>query len=140
MKKCSYCGKEYPDEATICAIDHEFLVDVIPSSTGSQPSSRDQKSGSATCQNCGMIGDYRSVIVPRGSFSFPILIVGGIFAVIFRNAGRGRMVRCNNCETSFAVHTPFSKLAKILFWIFVGPAIVFAVLLLLKLVLMSFSK
>jgi len=23
MKKCTYCGKEYPDEAEICAVDHE---------------------------------------------------------------------------------------------------------------------
>ena len=26
MKKCSYCGKEYPDTATACAIDGEALV------------------------------------------------------------------------------------------------------------------
>jgi hypothetical protein len=25
MKKCTYCGKEYPDEAEVCAIDHEPL-------------------------------------------------------------------------------------------------------------------
>ena len=137
MKKCNYCGKEYPDAATICVIDHEFLVDVIPSSTGSQPSSHDQKSGSATCPNCGMIGGYRPIMVARGSFSFPIFFMGGIFAIIFRNAGRGRMVRCNNCETSFAVQTPFSKLAKILFWICVGPMIVFAVLLLFGVVVVN---
>jgi hypothetical protein len=26
MKKCSYCGKEYPDDATICAVDQHPLV------------------------------------------------------------------------------------------------------------------
>ncbi len=26
MKKCSYCGKEYPDEATVCVIDSQPLV------------------------------------------------------------------------------------------------------------------
>jgi hypothetical protein len=26
MKKCSYCGKEYPDEATICEMDGEALA------------------------------------------------------------------------------------------------------------------
>jgi hypothetical protein len=26
MKKCSYCGKEYPDDATMCALDGEPLV------------------------------------------------------------------------------------------------------------------
>lgn len=25
MKKCSYCGREYPDDATTCAIDGETL-------------------------------------------------------------------------------------------------------------------
>ena len=25
MKKCSYCGKEYPDEASVCVIDREPL-------------------------------------------------------------------------------------------------------------------
>jgi len=30
MKKCSYCGKEYPDEATHCAIDGELLSDNSP--------------------------------------------------------------------------------------------------------------
>lgn len=26
MKKCTYCGKEYPDDATECAIDHHPLT------------------------------------------------------------------------------------------------------------------
>jgi membrane protease YdiL (CAAX protease family) len=30
MKKCPYCGKEYPDEATNCAIDNELLLDKSP--------------------------------------------------------------------------------------------------------------
>ena len=30
MKKCSFCGKEYPDEATNCAIDGELLSDNSP--------------------------------------------------------------------------------------------------------------
>lgn len=27
MKKCPYCGKEYPDDATVCIIDTETLID-----------------------------------------------------------------------------------------------------------------
>ena len=30
MKKCSYCGKEYPEEALVCAIDHEPLQSDSP--------------------------------------------------------------------------------------------------------------
>lgn len=30
MKKCPYCGKEYPDDATVCIIDTEVLVEHPP--------------------------------------------------------------------------------------------------------------
>jgi hypothetical protein len=30
MKKCSYCGKEYPDDATICTVDQQPLQEVHP--------------------------------------------------------------------------------------------------------------
>jgi hypothetical protein len=33
MKKCPYCGKEYPDEATMCSIDGESLPDNTLKST-----------------------------------------------------------------------------------------------------------
>jgi hypothetical protein len=31
MKKCSYCGAEYPDDAVMCAIDHTPLGSLSPS-------------------------------------------------------------------------------------------------------------
>jgi hypothetical protein len=30
MKRCSYCGKEYPDEASVCAVDGQPLQPVAP--------------------------------------------------------------------------------------------------------------
>jgi hypothetical protein len=30
MKSCTYCGKEYPDEASVCAIDGQPLRSVVP--------------------------------------------------------------------------------------------------------------
>jgi hypothetical protein len=33
MKKCTYCGKEYPDEAEICVTDHEPLQTDPPTSS-----------------------------------------------------------------------------------------------------------
>ena len=37
MKTCSYCGKEHPDDATVCSIDGYPLEEVVP--TTSPPSS-----------------------------------------------------------------------------------------------------
>ena len=30
MKTCSYCGREYPDDATVCAVDQTPLVADVP--------------------------------------------------------------------------------------------------------------
>ncbi len=30
MKRCTYCGKEYPDDLSECAIDGQFLQHVVP--------------------------------------------------------------------------------------------------------------
>jgi hypothetical protein len=37
MKKCTYCGTEYPDEALVCAIDGQPLREVIPAAPESLP-------------------------------------------------------------------------------------------------------
>ena len=29
MKTCTYCGKQYPDDTVICAIDQQLLVDAV---------------------------------------------------------------------------------------------------------------
>ena len=36
MKRCTYCGKEYDDTATVCVIDREPLVQVVLKSPGNQ--------------------------------------------------------------------------------------------------------
>jgi hypothetical protein len=41
MKKCTYCGKVYPDEASLCAIDHQPLLEIV--SKSSDPSSINAK-------------------------------------------------------------------------------------------------
>jgi hypothetical protein len=37
MKQCTYCGKEYSDEASVCAIDGQPLKDVLPAPPASPP-------------------------------------------------------------------------------------------------------
>jgi len=37
MKKCTYCGKEYPDDATVCSVDEQPLAFVPPRPTKTPP-------------------------------------------------------------------------------------------------------
>jgi hypothetical protein len=37
MKTCSYCGKQYPDDATACAIDGQPLQAVVPATIAPTP-------------------------------------------------------------------------------------------------------
>lgn len=43
MKRCSYCGREYPDDTTVCVIDQEPLADTAQSESG--PAQRRKVSG-----------------------------------------------------------------------------------------------
>lgn len=48
MKKCTYCGKKYPDEATVCPVDQQPLVsDDQPLTQVVAPSSKQPIAGSA---------------------------------------------------------------------------------------------
>ena len=39
MKKCAYCGQEYPDDATVCAVDQQPLAPIgQPATALAQPS------------------------------------------------------------------------------------------------------
>ena len=38
MKQCTYCGKEYSDEASVCASDRHPLRDVVPALSPASPS------------------------------------------------------------------------------------------------------
>src|SRR5690349_18331801 len=37
MKKCTYCGTEYPDIVEKCSIDHEPLIDTQPPPPKAEP-------------------------------------------------------------------------------------------------------
>jgi hypothetical protein len=39
MKQCTYCGKEFPDEALICSIDGRPLPDVLSAPSAAEPAS-----------------------------------------------------------------------------------------------------
>jgi len=117
MKTCSYCGKQYPDDTEVCALDQQPLKGLTETSAGATPPK-------VTCTQCGAADDFTQVIDARGSFSLPVFLFGGLIAVFFRNAGKARRVRCNKCDARFYVSSPFSKIFRVIFWLLVTPAII----------------
>src|ERR1051325_1896961 len=101
MKSCPYCGAQYPDDAVFCRADGHSLG----ASTPNQPPSTDASMADIRCPSCGAADDYAPTLELRGSFSWLVFMAGGLLAVIFRNAGRGKKVRCNKCDTLFEIHT-----------------------------------
>ncbi len=120
MKSCPYCGAQYADDAVACAADGHPL--------DSSTESRQRSSGAAAprvrCPACGAPDDYAQTVELRGSFSWLVFLAGGLLAVLFRNAGRRRRVRCNKCEALFDVRTPLSMLSLVFFWLLVCPTII----------------
>jgi hypothetical protein len=116
MKTCSYCGKQYPEDAEICAVDQQPLGRLAEAPTI-------VASGKVTCPQCGAVDDFSQAIEFRNSFSLPVFLLGGLMAVIFRNAGRPRRLKCNKCETRFYVSSPLSKASRVIFWLLIIPSI-----------------
>src|SRR5690242_9900677 len=103
MRTCSYCGKQYPDDAEVCVIDQQPLAELA----GSQPVVEIAESppsvapARVSCPQCGAADDFTPVFDPHSSFSLLPFLAGGLLAVIFRNAGRPKRVRCNKCKARF---------------------------------------
>ena len=133
MKKCSYCGKEYPDELSFCPLDQDPLHQ--PPGTPAE-STRPQEA----CPLCGSQAGFTPVVEFRKPFSFPLLFTGGLIAILFRNAGRERFVRCHTCDKKYGIRTPFSKFARVLFWLCMAPAVIYALFFLIKSVQMLISN
>lgn len=129
MKSCSYCGAQYPDAVTTCPVDGQSL--------GEADAAKPDHGGTSTpkvrCPACGAADNYAATVELRGSFSILAFLAGGILAVIFRNAGRPKKVRCNKCDVIFDIHPPLSKMSRVIFWLLIGPTILALVLLLLGL-------
>src|SRR5689334_9648199 len=111
MKACPYCGAQYRDDVETCSVDGHKL--------GNPPLSQqepiDSPASRARCPACGA-DDYSRAVDLRSSFSWPLFFAGGVFAVVFRNAGRKRKVRCNKCDTLFEVRAPLTRMWRTFFW------------------------
>jgi len=132
MKTCSYCGKQYPDDAEVCVLDQQPLKGLAESPAGVTPPK-------VTCPQCGAADDFTRLVELRSSFSLPAFLFGGLIAVLFRNAGKARRVRCNKCESRFYVSSPLSKISRVIFWLLVTPTIICLGIVLIIIIYTLFS-
>src|SRR6185369_7388436 len=84
------------------------------------------------CPNCGETENIKSAIPMRGSFNLPLFLLGGIWAVVLRNASHKKRVQCSKCESFFNVHTPTSRLSSICFWFLMGIPLTIVIVIVLK--------
>jgi hypothetical protein len=117
MKVCSYCGKQYGDSVDLCPVDQHPLNVLKDLGAG-------EVSKKVVCPECGAADDYTQLVARRSSFSVVTFLLGGILAVIFRNAGSPRRVKCNKCEARFDFTGPLSKFSRVIYWLLVAPAII----------------
>jgi hypothetical protein len=130
MKTCSYCGRQYSDEVEFCAVDQQPL---------SGQSSAKRRVTSGTCPQCAAEDDFTPVVDVHSSFNLFAFLFGGLFAVLFQNAGRPRRVRCNRCEARFYISRAFSRFSRVIFWLLVTPGIIILGIALIKIKLIFSS-
>jgi hypothetical protein len=139
MNQCPYCGKEYPNDAVVCPHDQSPLVAGV--SGPDSPTSPGQPAKPTTvCPACGALDDYKPAVELSGSFSLLVFLVGGLFAVLFHNAGRHRRVQCNKCGALFNLRTPVSRVSRVIFWLLVAPMLIGIVLFLIFLLHTFFAR
>jgi hypothetical protein len=82
------------------------------------------------CPRCGATNGFTPAVELRGSFSWFAFFAGGLLAVLFRNAGRCRKVKCDNCGALFEIRAPLSRVSLVFFWLLICPTIVALIILL----------
>ncbi len=83
MKKCSYCGKEYPDNAVVCVLDQSPLVFSKPKPL-TAPSNPTKKHRPITIQSALSIGGF-AVLAGLAGFGLTWLVVGFWAIHIYKN-------------------------------------------------------
>jgi len=62
MKECIYCGKRYPDEASVCAIDAQPLRTVIPILAASPPAPVSEKQQIVDDEHLNLLSIFHFVV------------------------------------------------------------------------------
>ena len=134
MKKCSYCGIETEQPLEFCLGCGTKLDegDVTKLKVGDPPAAPRTQRPAFACPNCGETENIKSAMPLRSSFSLPLFLLGGIWAVVLRNASHQKRVQCSKCESFFNVHTPTSRLSSICFWFLMGIPLTIVIVILLK--------
>jgi len=138
VKKCPYCGQEYPDDADVCAIDQTPLIASVSRSDNLAGPGLPAKP-TVACPACGGLDGYKPALELRSFFSLTAFLAGGLLAVIFLNAGRRKRVRCNKCGALFSIRTPLSRVSLAVFWLLVAPTIIVLSVLLFRLLHLFFA-
>jgi uncharacterized Zn-finger protein len=139
MKTCPYCGKEFPDHATVCPIDQTPLIAKPPPAYAAAAIPAGVEAVNP-CPACGALTGHKPILKLGSSFSWTALFGGGILAVMLLNAGRAKKVQCNACGSVFKIRPPLSVISLMLFWLLVAPMITFLVVFLVRGLWMMFLE
>jgi hypothetical protein len=121
MKKCSYCGKEYPDEATACSIDGQPLETIgAPAAPKAQPVTSAAKPPPAGRPvDPALMTRLRSIHLYLGCIFAPMLLLFAISG-IWQTLGVGnsqilRVISSIHTQRGWKTPTPYlsSKLMRV---------------------------
>ncbi len=99
MKKCTYCGKEYPNDATVCELDQQPLISTdprlqSPASGSAQPTASDPVDVTKASRVLGVVALAmlpQPFLLPVGLSPSVVAMVAALGAVITGHVASGRV-------------------------------------------------
>jgi hypothetical protein len=86
MKKCIYCGKDYSDESSVCAIDGQPLRDVIPTLPAAPPQTVSEKQQIIDAEHIKLLSIFHFVVAGLSLLGIGFLLVHYLFmSAVFSN-------------------------------------------------------
>lgn len=86
MKQCTYCGKEYSDEASACAIDGQPLRDAIPVPAASSPSPVEERQQIIDAEHVRLLSIFHFVVAGLACVGIVFLLFHYLMmSVVFSN-------------------------------------------------------
>jgi hypothetical protein len=86
MKQCIYCGKDYSDESSVCAIDGQPLRDVLPPLPASTPPTFAEKQQIIDAEHIKLLSIFHFVVAGLSLLGVAFLLVHYLFmSAVFSN-------------------------------------------------------